>query len=377
MVIKLKSFLTILIVITLVSSCISCSPQIIVKEDKKPDNNLEKFSVPYNENIFTLFCFLTLTFSNEENLTHKKIESGQEPWNEYKKIFPEFFKKINNPIRKSIKEDLNKIDPELIKKVKLNIMGISPKFGFSNLLKNAILQSKDKFISNKNILIKEFYEEAKIHDLYMKYKSDYEKELDKYRKILPEAIKTVRDYLHLEGPEEKEIIFIINFLDFYSYGCYIENPDKIYIYSGFDPLTPYRYPITLIHEYVHTIIGPLLDYNVKNYELFQKSQDFFMEKINFLKSQLLMEKIEMESELDNYKVWAQIIEEELTYSITYKILFSDEEEKLNSIIEYYEKNGNVIIKYFCNKLDEYERKDIEFKDFFPEMILTIDVDTEK
>ncbi len=377
MVMKLKSFLTILIVITLLSSCINCSPQIIVKEDKKPDNNLEKFSVPYNENIFTLFCFLTLTFSDEENLTHKKIEFGQEPWNEYKKIFPEFFEKINNPIRKSIKEDLNKIDPELIKKVKLNIMGISPKFGFPNLLENAILQSKDKFISNKNILIKEFYEEAKIHDLYMKYKNDYEKELDKYRKILPEAIKTVRDYLHLEGPEEKEIIFIINFLDFYSYGCYIETPDKIYIYSGFDPLTPYRYPITLIHEYVHTIIGPLLDYNVKNYELFQKSQDFFMEKINFLKSQLLMEKIKMESELDNYKVWAHIIEEELTYSITYKILFSDEEEKLNSIIEYYEKNGNVIIKHFCNKLDEYERKDIEFEDFFPEMILTIDVNTEK
>jgi len=92
-------------------------------------------------------------------------------------------------IRENLIKDLNKINPEIIKKIKsdnqFNIFDMYSTYTDlrCDFLIPAMLLSKEKFL-NKNKLIEEFYEEANIHDLYLKYKDYYEKELEKHRKIL-------------------------------------------------------------------------------------------------------------------------------------------------------------------------------------------------
>jgi len=281
---KLKSFSTILIVIILLSSCISCYTKTPVREEKKADVSIKttqteieeierpdvslKYSVPYNENLFTISCMFCLTYSDEEVLSDWENHSSKEEREEFKKFFPKFFEFFNNPLRKKIKEDLNKIDPKTIEKIKSDptlktFNSFSIKLG---LMEDAIKLSKDEFL-NKYELIKEFYEEANIHDLYLRYKDDFEKELEKHRKILPETIKAIRDYLRLEEPEENEIVYAMNFLDINFGAYYSRDPDKTYIYSKFDP-----YYTALTHEYIDTVVEPIL-FTYENYKLFNKYKE--------------------------------------------------------------------------------------------------------
>jgi len=360
----------------MLSSCISCSPQTIIKEEKKPDVSLKtpqierkeekpevssiKFSVPYNENLFTISCMFLLTSpDDEEILSDWEQESDKEEREEYKKFFPKLFEIFNNPLRKKIKEDLNKIEPKIIEKITsdptlrtFNTFDI--KMG---LMDDAIKIPKDEFL-NKYELIKEFCEEANTHNLYLKYEDDYEKELGKYKKILPEVIKRVRDYLRLEEPEENEIIYVPNFLDINLGGFYSKGLYKIYIFSGYDP-----YYTVLVHEYIHTAIEPLF-FAYENYKLIKKNQE-------------LMELVRDNGMDRAYNTWTSIVNESLVQSIAFRINFSDDEEKLNFVIKGNEKSGLILVRHFCKNLEEYEKKDIKFEDFLPEMLSTIDVEKEK
>lgn len=218
---KLKLFSTILIIIFLLSSCTSCYSKTPIKEGKESDITSIKVNVPYNENVFTFSCLLSLIYFDEEILSFWEQQYDKEWLEACKKIFPKYFECINNPLRIKVKEDLNKIDPKIIEKIKSDTEFI--KFNIFHiklgLMDDAIKLTKDEFLS-KYKLLKEFYEEANIHDLYLKYKDDYEKELEKHRKILTEKIKVIRDYLRLEEPEENEIIHVVNFLDFNFGGYY-------------------------------------------------------------------------------------------------------------------------------------------------------------
>lgn len=353
-----KSITAFLLIIILLFSNISCSPKIAI-EKEKPDVSSIKFSVPYNENIFTISCIFYLTYSDEEILSDWENQLGKEGMEEFKKFSPENFEYFNNPLRKKIKEDLNKIDPKIFDKVTSE-----PKFRTFNsfsiklgLMDDAVYMSKDEFL-NKYELIKEFYEEAKIHDLYLKYKDDYEKELEEYRKISPEIIKAIRNYLRLEEPEENEIVYVMNFLDINFGAYYKKSPDKIYIYSRFDP-----YYMALTHEYIHTVVEPIL-FTYENYKLFNKCKELM---------QLLRDK-----GMDRaYNTWTMIVDNSLTNATVIRILFSDDEEKLNYLIKENEKVGLILVRHFNEKLKEYEKMDIKFEDFLPEMLSSIDVDKEK
>jgi len=78
-----------------------------------------------------------------------------------------------------------------------------------------------------------------------------------------------------------------------------------------------------------------------------------------------------------YNTWTMIVDNSLTQSIAFRILFSKDEEKLNFKIRENEKVGLILVRHFCEKLKEYEKKDIKFKDFLPEMLSTIDIEKEK
>jgi len=371
---KLKLFSTILIVIILLSSCISCYTKTPVREEKEADVSLKttqteieeterpdvslKYSVPYNENLFTISCMSCLTYSDEEFLSYWENQSGKER-EEFKKIYPEFFEFFNNPLRKKIKEDLNKIDPKIIEKIKSDptLKTFNSFWIRLGLMDDTIKLSKDEFL-NKYELIREFYEEAEIHNLYLIYEDDYEKELEKYRKILPEKIKAVRDYLRLEEPEENEIIYVPNFIDINFRGFNSRGLDKIYIYTWFDP-----YYIALTHEYIHPVIEPLFS-TYENYKLFNKYKELM--------------KLVRDKDIDtSYNTWTSIVNESLVQSIAFRILFSNDEEKLNFQIGGNEKLGLILVRHFNEKLKEYEKKDIKFKDFLPEMLSTIDIEKEK
>ena len=353
---KLKLFSTILILIILLSSCINCSPQTIIKEKKKPDVSVKttqieieeterpdislKFSVPYNENVFTLFCILNLAESYKKEHSSYKF----------------------HPTAVKIKNDLNNINSEIVEKIESDpdfkkFDPYSPEL--RNHIISAMMLSKEKFL-NRNILIKEFYEEANIHDLYLKYKDDYEKELEEYRKILPEAIKKTRDYFRLEGPEEKEIIFVLNLLGTFP-GCYTNTPNKIYIYNSYIE----NISMGIIHEYTNTLLLITLFHNEKNSELIQQSYGLM--------------KILQESGvfLGPYNSWTGIVYKSLVHSIVIRILLSNNKEEMQSRIQFLEKSGLILVRHFCEKLKEYEKKDIKFKDFLPEMLSTIDIEKEK
>jgi len=373
---KLKLFSTILILIIILSSCISCYPQTTIKEKKKPDVSLKttqiekreeeepdislKFSTLYNENLFTISCIFYLTGpDDEEILSDWENYSGKEGMEELKKNFPEDFKYFNNPLRKKIKEDLNKIDSKIIDKIKSDptlrtYNSFDIKLG---LMEDAIKLPKDEFL-NKYESIREFYEEVEIHDLYLKYEDDFEEILEEYKKTFPEVIKSIRDYLRLEEPEENEIIYAMNFLDINIGGYYSRSPDKIYIYSRFDP-----YHTVLAHEYIHTAVEPLL-FTYENYKLFNKYKELM--------------KLLRDKGMDHaYNTWTMIVDNSLVQSIAFRILFSDDEEKLNYKIRVNEKVGLILVRHFNEKLKEYEKKDIKFEDFLPEMLSTIDIDKEK
>ena len=182
--------------------------------------------------------------------------------------------------------------------------------------------------------------------------------MEEYKKTFPEVIKSIRDYLRLEEPEENEIIYAMNFLDINFGGYYSRSPDKIYIYSKFDP-----YYTVLAHEYIHTVTEPLL-FTYENYKLFNKYKELM---------QLLRDK-----GMDRaYNTWTMIVDNSLTQSIAFRILFSDDEKKLNYKIRVNEKVGLILVKHFNEKLKEYEKKDIKFEDFLPEMLSTIDIEKEK
>jgi hypothetical protein len=356
---KLKLFSTILILIILISLCIGCYPKTLVKEEKSTDVSSLKFSILYNENLFTISCIFYLTGpDDEEILSDWENHSSKKGMQEFKKNFPECFEYFNNPLRKKIKDDLNKIDPKIFDKItsepKLRTYNsLSIKMG---LMEDAIKLSKDEFLNKYEL--KEFYEEAKIHNLYLKYEDDFEEILEEYKKTFPEVIKDIRDYLRLEEPEENEIIYVMNFLDI-NFGAYCSRGlDKIYICSKFDP-----YYTALTHEYIHPVIEPLFS-TYENYKLFNKYKELM---------QLLRDK-----GMDRaYNTWTMIVNESLVQSIAFRILFSDDEEKLNFKIRENEKVGLILVRHFNEKLKEYEKKDIKFEDFLPEMLSTIDIEKEK
>jgi len=353
---KFRKFITaFLLIVILLFSNISCSHKIAIKKEK-PDVSLEttqteieeteipgvslKYSVPYNENIFTLFCILNLTES------YKEVHSS------YK----------FHPVAVKIKNDLNNIDPKIIEKIQSDpdfekFDPYSPEL--TNYIKYAMMLSREKFL-NRNILIKEFYEEANIHDLYLKYKDDYEKELEEYGKILPEAIKKTRDYFRLEDPEEKEIIFVLNLLGTFP-AHFTNTPNKIYIYSSYAEISS----MGIIHEYTNTLLLIPLFHDKKNSELIQQSYGLM--------------KILQESGifLGPYNLWTGVVYKSLVHSIVIRILLSNNEEEMQSRIQFLEKSGLILVRHFYKKLEEYEKKDIKFNEFLPEMLSTIDIEKEK
>jgi hypothetical protein len=78
-----------------------------------------------------------------------------------------------------------------------------------------------------------------------------------------------------------------------------------------------------------------------------------------------------------YSTWTSIVNESLVNTIAFRILSSEDEEKLNYQIGVNEKVSLILVRHFNEKLEEYEKEDIKFEDFLPEMLSTIDIDKEK
>jgi len=121
--------------------------------------------------------------------------------------------------------------------------------------------------------------------------------------------------------------------------------------------------LTFTHKYIHTAVDPLL-FTYENYKLFNKYKE-------------LMKLLRDKGMNRAYNTWTMIVDNSLAQSISTRILFSDDEEKLNYRIRENEKVGLILVRHFCEKLEEYEKKDIKFEDFLPKMFSSIDIDKEK
>lgn len=104
----------------------------------------------------------------------------------------------------------------------------------------------------------EFYQEANIHELYLSYLDDYEKEFDLYRdsEVLGELAETI-EFMKLDINEIDDFAIAINPMGVSQTGHASPINSKYYVTVG--PYFGEANEHNLIHEYIHTHVNPALD----------------------------------------------------------------------------------------------------------------------
>lgn len=124
-------------------------------------------------------------------------------------------------------------------------------------------------------LLRRFYFEADLSQLWERHQEAYSKEIGRYRKKSFSIVRKVANYLRIKKLPFKKIVFIPNLLDAVGAGYGHTIQDKAYITFG--PSKNKLNSQLLRHEFLHCIINPLVE-ECGRYSSVIKSNKQFLQK---------------------------------------------------------------------------------------------------
>jgi hypothetical protein len=318
-----------------------------------PLNNKVEVEIRADERVFTLFCALNATGYDEKRFLRM------------------------HPVRRRVREDLRQVDKTVLEEVReffvshkchqcgyvSYVLSLSEPPDFEETSATEMLFQKWKAVSPEYLMtqgfapvLSGFYKRANISSLWLKYKPYYEAEVKGYRPLLSKAVDEVGKYLRLEEPlKVRRVVFILNLLDKYLIGYGPTIGDTNYVVSG---PWPFRtIPVqTIQHEYLHSIINPLV---LRNKVLVDKSASLF---------DLVKEKVVPKA----YGVWNTVVVECLINAIVIRLLPCG--ENLRKLAVYLKRSdGFILVDHFNKKLREFELKEIVIEEYIPEMLTSVNV----
>lgn len=214
--------------------------------------------------------------------------------------------------------------------------------------------------------LQSFYQRAHLDALWEKYLPQYEQEAALFRPDVYKSYDRLWQYLRIPPAQQQaQVLVVPNLLNAFYRATVFHNPvtDMLYVICG-----PYsdQSPVdaTVVHEVLHTVTGPLL----------QESEDKICSK------QALLSLVEtLPTVKDNYGgSFKQILDESLIRALTKRISLSSYETGIEAYIQQEYDEGFILIWYFYEKLvNEFEKSDLSFPDYFPELIGEIDMEHEQ
>lgn len=290
--------------------------------------------------VFTLYAFMNFTGYDEENnrLGYHKV----------RKMIREDLEKMNLFLRDNNYYTNKKVNCPYYRQV-LTRMDGAPNFRVGQPLPNYLSELNDL-----GIHLKEFYEKANIEELFKKYNSYYQEELDKYSGPIYPALAKTNQFLRVNNNEIPEFYFQVNLLDAYwrGYGLgntYEHKGGKGIIIIG--PSDKANLEI-VVHEYLHGIITPI------NNELRRE-----IEELSFL-----MAKVPKNTQASSasYNNWFAVFDESLIRALDSKFLAGGSDYIQNEM-----RDGFILVEYFDERFNEFENYEGTLKEFIRMLITDI------
>jgi len=223
----------------------------------------------------------------------------------------------------------------------------------------------DKFVGF-DTLLQEFYSKAQIEKLWNKYRTKLKAINLQYKPYAEIALKQITDYCRVDTNFYHDIAtghFYYQQIPLMSYftAFFHETGNDYWIISG--PSSGKPGPGAFYHESLHRIINPIVE---SNSEMNKKIQELIPLTQEQLKG--------------DYNSDTAILCESFVRTID-KILssrywnFSDED--LYKMIEDEYKLGHILCFYLLENLPKYENSNKTLSEFYPELLLNINVEIEK
>jgi len=287
----------------------------------------EKIRYIVDERLFTVFAFINFTGYDDEN-----NEDGF------------------HPVRKAIREELSLKDFKIS-----NNSYYDDKNVFGHYYVNAVRDMgelpnfechgsdfKPEF-SDLTKSLKEFYLNANVHELYIKYKPEYELVLNTYKDEVQKPLIKTFDFLKLDYNALPEIYVQVNLQAPYWSGKGLGGSDVILgkgIITGpsYSPNT-----INIVHEYLHGVINPITE---KNSEV--------MLRTNY--------NMKYATKTDSYGDWDNIVNESFCRALSRYGVSDEKTARLESERE--TDNGFIMTSYVLDRfLNEYSNYNGSLEEF--------------
>ncbi len=302
---------------------------------------LEKKVIFDNDiSIFTLYSFMNFTGYDEEN--------NPQGFHEVRKMVRDDLEKMNLSLMDNNYYTNKKVLPPYYRQVLARMDG-APNFTVGQALPNYLSDLNDL-----GIHLKDFYEKANIEELFNRYKSYYQEELDRYSKLVYPTLAKANQLLKISEDKIPEFYFQVNLLEAYwrGYGLgntYVHKGGKGILITG--PSDEVNL-INIVHEYLHGIITPI------NYELIRE-----IEELSFL-----MAKVPKNTQASSpsYNNWISIFDESMIRALSTKFI-----DDGASHIQHQMREGFILAEYFDTRFNEFESYEGSLKEFIRMLISDI------
>lgn len=281
----------------------------------------KKISYIYDERLFTLFAFMNYTGYNDEN-----NKAGM------------------HPVRVAIRNELNDMNLKLSDNKYYENKAVSSS-QYINALRSMGDAPNFKYLNNKyphdlsdlNISLKEFYNKANIHDLYLKYKDEYDRELEEYKDNIQEPLINTIDFLKINVEDIDELFIQVNLLDAYERGSGLGAVDA-FIGQGITTGPSYEPNVlNIVHEFLHGVFNPIVDKYPNVLSIGEKNMELIKDSTAYNKYR--------------YTDWGSIVKESFVRAIS--SYFTMEDPIFHCAYE--TENGFIMTEYILNRfINEYD-----------------------
>lgn len=202
--------------------------------------------------------------------------------------------------------------------------------------------------------LEEFYYEADISTLWQEVQPAYQAEIDQWQSLAKQSLADIQIYLRTNNMPFRQVVIIPNLLDAHYSGTGPLVGDIAYVVSG-----PTETELSLLglieHEVLHSVIGPILDQQIK--------------QIPNSTSRRLYTTLK-ETMPSGYGTWASVLEESLNRAINLRML--DDDDLRAQQLERLESIGFLLIKPFDAALATYEQSGEPFEQYLPTLLASLD-----
>ena len=323
-----------------------------------------RINVAEDKTIFTLSAMLNVAGYDEENNSQGM-----------------------HPVRVRVRERLSKSIPETLKSrlqafyrahqvkpinysygVVAKVTSGPPDFAFTKEWKD--IESDPQFGQLKELpeLLREFYRTVPVEAIYEDVRAEYLSYIKDYRLAINSEVSKAMSYCRVKsvnelagGGETKYAIIVPNLLESYSKatsfvldaGFYsIDGPQK---QLGYNP-----------HEFIHSITNPI-SYNPRYRALQQRAQPLFDVAR------------EVAAIREDFKTIEEFFDECLVRAISLKYLDTGESKRAarlhDAMMKEY-KSGNILERFFYEQLGEYEKSKKSLREYYPQILKSLNVEKE-